>query len=144
MSGPIISKRGYFMGTHLFLVLLAFLICFFPSESQSEDYNFTKKDMSMGTTSTDDIYGEYAVNFSSGWIVVKFVGQLNGNAGIAFPDTSRVPPVDIILKNGIYLRDLVEVKRFSEKVRRNGGLCYIVEKKDFDRTMLDNKLFEGF
>lgn len=95
-----------------------------------------------GLTMIFDDIGDF--DLSGNWVVLKFTGQIDGSAGIAFPDTSRIPPIDIILANGLYLRDKKNLRNFVDNVKNNGGTCFVVKKKYFDQSGFDKRIFEGF
>jgi hypothetical protein len=76
------------------------------------------------------------------WTVVKFRGQKEGSAGMAFPNTSRVMPVDLILSEGTYFKNL---KEFQEKMKNRPGLkLFIVDERVFKSEGIDSTIFQGF
>ncbi len=76
------------------------------------------------------------------WVVIKFRGQKETSAGIAFPDSSRVPPVDVILTQGIYFKNL---KDFTKKYAgQNDLILVIVDEASFKSQGYDQTVFQGF
>jgi hypothetical protein len=77
------------------------------------------------------------------WIVIKFRGQKETSAGMAFYNTSRVPPVDVILSHGTYFKDL---KAFREKMKKDRPelKLFIWDEAHFKSSGFDSTIFQGF
>ncbi len=77
------------------------------------------------------------------WIVMKFRGQKETSAGMAFYNTSRVPPVDVVLSHGVYFKDLRE---FREKMKRERPelKLFILDETHFKTSGFDSTIFQGF
>lgn len=77
------------------------------------------------------------------WVVVKFKGQEQSSAGIAFPSTSRVPPVDVILTRGVFFHNLDRFLADQMKLSPDAQFT-VLDEILFKSRKIDGTLFQGF